>query len=386
MQVGPRAYYMPERVMAYTLNSLKPSTAQPSVPQQSISSQQDNVYPTSVAVPVSQPIIPSPAPALAPVPPPTQPTVNIEASVSVPLAFAAAPVAAPAPAASEPTKYETADDLLASILGTAPPAPIIKSSSIAQQTVPQQPPAASAQYRQVSPLSYGSAPTPIHQATSPARAYTPQQQAYGQQANELTSPVQQPLAESHVRKSSKVGDATFAQAAQAAAANSALTSNPPMHALSSSSHYSASNDQVQAQGQSHARSHSQTSPKYSSYQSYQPIQRAYQRTSTPSSYRNGAESRTFMAEAMVDATVHKEQNDDVRIWGIELDAKKRKLEFRRRLVDLMMVSFSFYTGRMGSQRLMRLKTDEMFVDNVWVAYLERMSAIRSSNSGQWNEG
>lgn len=89
---------------------------------------------------------------------------------------------------------------------------------------------------------------------------------------------------------------------------------------------------------------------------------------------------------MVDATVHKEQNDDVRIWGIELDAKKRKLEFRRRLVDLMMVSFSFYTGRMGSQRLMRLKTDEMFVDNVWVAYLERMSAIRSSNSGQWNEG
>lgn len=78
--------------------------------------------------------------------------MNIQASVSVPLSFAASPVAAPpsallpepaaalAPVASEPAKYETADDLLASILGTAPPAPIAKPSLIAQQTVPQQPP------------------------------------------------------------------------------------------------------------------------------------------------------------------------------------------------------------------------------------------------------
>ncbi|OXG13751.1 hypothetical protein C361_05893 [Cryptococcus neoformans Tu259-1] len=362
---------------------MKPPTAQPSVLQQSISSQQDNVCPASVAVPVNQPIIPHPVPAptLAPVPPLTQPTMNIQASVSVPLSFAASPVAAPpsallpepaaalAPVASEPAKYETADDLLASILGTAPPAPIAKPSLIAQQTVPQQPPAAPAQYRQVSPLSYGSAPTPIHQGSSPVRTYTPQQQAYGQQANEyLTSPVQQPvLTETHVRKSSKIGDATFAQAAQAAAANSALTHTPPMHALSPNSRYPASNDQAQAEGQSHARSYSQTSQRCSGYQLDQPTRRAYQRMSTPSSYRNGAESRAVMAEAMVDAIVHKEENDDARIWGIELDAKKRKLEFRRRLVDLMM-------------------TDEMFVDNVWVAYLERMSAIRSSNNGQWNEG
>lgn len=48
-----------------------------------------------------------------------------------------------------------------------------------------------------------------------------------------------------------------------------------------------------------------------------------------------------MAEAIVDATVQKEQEDDARVWGIELDATKRKLEFRRRLVDLMMVSFLY---------------------------------------------
>ncbi|XAO21409.1 hypothetical protein I312_100158 [Cryptococcus bacillisporus CA1280] len=323
---------------------MKPPTAQTSVQQQHISPQQDDVVPTSVAVPARQPIIsrpaPAPAPALATVPSPTQPTGNIQASASVPFSFAAAQIATPA-SASPPEP--TADDLLASILGTAPPAPVIKPSPISQQNVPQQLPAAPAEYRQVSPLSYGS--SSIHQANSPVRTYTPQKQAYGQQ----------------------IGDATFAQAAQAAAANSASTPTPPVHALSPSRRYPAPNDQAQARGQYHARSCSQTSQKYSDNQSNQPTQYVYQRTSTPSSYRNGAESRAVMAEAVVDATVLKEQEDDARVWGIELDATKRKLEFRRRLVDLMM-------------------TDEMFMDKVWVAYLERMSAIRSSNNGQWNEG
>lgn len=30
--------------------------------------------------------------------------------------------------------------------------------------------------------------------------------------------------------------------------------------------------------------------------------------------------------------------------------------------------------------------DEMFVDNVWVVYFERMFVIWLFNSGQWNEG
>ncbi|KIR27334.1 hypothetical protein I307_04144 [Cryptococcus deuterogattii 99/473] len=366
---------------------MKPPTTQTSVQQQHILPQQDDVIPTSLAVPAGQPIIPrpapAPAPALATVPSPTQPTGNIQASVSVPFSFAATQVAtpasapppepvavlasAPAPAAPEPAKYETADDLLASILGTAPPAPVIKPSPISQQNVPQQLPAALPQYRQVSPLSYGS--SSIHQASSPVRTYTPQKQAYGQQVNEFPNfAMQQPdLTEANVRKSSKIGDATFAQAAQPVAANSASIPTLPMHALSPSSRYPATNDQAQTRGQYHARSCSQTSQKYSDNQSNQPTQHAYQRTSTPSSYRNGAESRAVMAKAVVDATVQKEQEDDARVWGIELDARKRKLEFRRRLVDLMM-------------------TDEMFMDNVWVAYLERMSAIRSSNNGQWNEG
>lgn len=366
---------------------MKPPTTQTSVQQQHIPPQQDDVFPTPVAVPAGQPIIPrptpAPAPALATVPSPTQPTGNIQASASVPFSFAAAQIAtpasapppepvavlasAPAPAAPEPAKYETADDLLASILGTAPPAPVIKPSPISQQNVPQQLPAAPAQHRQVSPLSYGS--SSIHQASSPVRTYTPQKQAYGQQVNEYpTLAVQQSdLTESNVRKSSKIGDATFAQAAQAAAANAAPIATPPMHTLSPSSRYPAPNDQAQARGQYHARSCSQTSQKYSDNQSNRPTHHVYQRTSTPSSYRNGAESRAVMAEAVVDATVLKEQEDDARVWGIELDATKRKLEFRRRLVDLMM-------------------TDEMFMDKVWVAYLERMSAIRSSNNGQWNEG
>lgn len=355
MKVGPRAYHMPEGFITYW-NSLKPPTAQISVQQQHISPQQDDVVPTSVAVPARQPIIsrpaPAPAPALATVPSPTQPTGNIQASASVPFSFAAAQIAtpasasppepvavlAPAPAAPEPAKYETADDLLASILGTAPPAPVIKPSPISQQNVPQQLPAAPAEYRQVSPLSYGS--SSIHQANSPVRTYTPQKQAYGQQVNEYpTLAVQQSdLTEANVRKSSKIGDATFAQAAQAAAANSASTPTPPVHALSPSRRYPAPNDQAQARGQYHARSCSQTSQKYSDNQSNQPTQYVYQRTSTPSSYRNGAESRAVMAEAVVDATVLKEQEDDARVWGIELDATKRKLEFRRRLVDLMMVS------------------------------------------------
>lgn len=355
MKVGPRAYHMPEGFITYW-NSLKPPTAQTSVQQQHISPQQDDVVPTSVAVPARQPIIsrpaPAPAPALATVPSPTQPTGNIQASASVPFSFAAAQIAtpasasppepvavlAPAPAAPEPAKYETADDLLASILGTAPPAPVIKPSPISQQNVPQQLPAAPAEYRQVSPLSYGS--SSIHQANSPVRTYTPQKQAYGQQVNEYpTLAVQQSdLTEANVRKSSKIGDATFAQAAQAAAANSASTPTPPVHALSPSRRYPAPNDQAQARGQYHARSCSQTSQKYSDNQSNQPTQYVYQRTSTPSSYRNGAESRAVMAEAVVDATVLKEQEDDARVWGIELDATKRKLEFRRRLVDLMMVS------------------------------------------------
>lgn len=370
---------------------MKPPTTQTSVQQQHISLQQDDVVPTSVAVPAGQPIIPrpapAPAPALATVPSPTQPTGNIQASASVPFSFSAPhfpapqvatpasapppePVAvlasAPAPAAPESAKYETADDLLASILGTAPPAPVIKPSPISQQNVPQQLPAAPVQYRQVSPLSYGS--SSIHQTSLPVRTYTSQKQAYGQQLNEYpTLAVQQSdLTEANVRKSSKIGDATFAQAAQAAAANSASIPTPPMHALSPSSRYPAPNDQSQARVQHHARSCPQTS-QYSDNQSNQPIQHAYQRTPTPSSYRNGAESRAVMAEAIVDATVQKEQEDDARVWGIELDATKRKLEFRRRLVDLMM-------------------TDEMFMDKVWVAYLERMSAIRSSNNGQWNEG
>lgn len=355
MKVGPRAYHMPEGFITYW-NSLKPPTAQTSVQQQHISPQQDDVVPTSVAVPARQPIIsrpaPAPAPALATVPSPTQPTGNIQASASVPFSFAAAQIAtpasasppepvavlAPAPAAPEPAKYETADDLLASILGTAPPAPVIKPSPISQQNVPQQLPAAPAEYRQVSPLSYGS--SSVHQANSPVRTYTPQKQAYGQQVNEYpTLAVQQSdLTEANVRKSSKIGDATFAQAAQAAAANSASTPTPPVHALSPSRRYPAPNDQVQARGQYHARSCSQTSQKYSDNQSNQPTQYVYQCTSTPSSYRNGAESRAVMAEAVVDATVLKEQEDDARVWGIELDATKRKLEFRRRLVDLMMVS------------------------------------------------
>lgn len=355
MKVGPRAYHMPEGFITYW-NSLKPPTAQTSVQQQHISPQQDDVVPTSVAVPARQPIIsrpaPAPAPALATVPSPTQPTGNIQASASVPFSFAAAQIAtpasasppepvavlAPAPAAPEPAKYETADDLLASILGTAPPAPVIKPSPISQQNVPQQLPAAPAEYRQVSPLSYGS--SSIHQANSPVRTYTPQKQAYGQQVNEYpTLAVQQSdLTEANVRKSSKIGDATFAQAAQAAAANSASTPTPPVHALSPSRRYPAPNDQAQARGQYHARSCSQTSQKYSDNQPNQPTQYVYQRTSTPSSYRNGAESRAVMAEAVVDATVLKEQEDDARVWGIELDATKRKLEFRRRLVDLMMVS------------------------------------------------
>lgn len=355
MKVGPRAYHMPEGFITYW-NSLKPPTAQTSVQQQHISPQQDDVVPSSVAVPARQPIIsrpaPAPAPALATVPSPTQPTGNIQASASVPFSFAAAQIAtpasapppepvavlAPAPAAPEPAKYETADDLLASILGTAPPAPVIKPSPISQQNVPQQLPAAPAEYRQVSPLSYGS--SSIHQANSPVRTYTPQKQAYGQQVNEYpTLAVQQSdLTEANVRKSSKIGDATFAQAAQAAAANSASIPTPPVHALSPSRRYPAPNDQAQARGQYHARSCSQTSQKYSDNQSNQPTQYVYQRTSTPSSYRNGAESRAVMAEAVVDATVLKEQEDDARVWGIELDATKRKLEFRRRLVDLMMVS------------------------------------------------
>lgn len=346
---------MPEGFITYW-NSLKPPTAQTSVQQQHISPQQDDVVPSSVAVPARQPIIsrpaPAPAPALATVPSPTQPTGNIQASASVPFSFAAAQIAtpasapppepvavlAPAPAAPEPAKYETADDLLASILGTAPPAPVIKPSPISQQNVPQQLPAAPAEYRQVSPLSYGS--SSIHQANSPVRTYTPQKQAYGQQVNEYpTLAVQQSdLTEANVRKSSKIGDATFAQAAQAAAANSASIPTPPVHALSPSRRYPAPNDQAQARGQYHARSCSQTSQKYSDNQSDQPTQYVYQRTSTPSSYRNGAESRAVMAEAVVDATVLKEQEDDARVWGIELDATKRKLEFRRRLVDLMMVS------------------------------------------------
>lgn len=364
MKVGPRAYRMPGGVITYW-NSLKPPTTQTSVQQQHISPQQDDVVPTSVAVPAGQPIIPrpapAPAPALATVPSPTQPTGNIQASASVPFSFSAPhfpapqvatpasaplpePVAvlasAPAPAAPESAKYETADDLLASILGTAPPAPVIKPSPISQQNVPQQLPAAPVQYRQVSPLSYGS--SSIHQTSLPVRTYTSQKQAYGQQVNEYpTLAVQQSdLTEANVRKSSKIGDATFAHAAQAAAANSASIPTPPMHALSPSSRYPAPNDQSQARVQHHARSCPQTS-QYSDNQSNQPIQHAYQRTPIPSSYRNGAESRAVMAEAIVDATVQKEQEDDARVWGIELDATKRKLEFRRRLVDLMMVSFLY---------------------------------------------
>ncbi|WVQ75930.1 hypothetical protein IAR50_005565 [Cryptococcus sp. DSM 104548] len=308
--------------------------------------------PASAPPAVAQPQYYTQPPAQYPAPPPTQ----IQASVSVTMPTAASPPDSAVPTSSKSEKkLETADDLLASILGTIPLPPQSVPAPATQRISPPVPTSVQP-HRQYTPQSSHQVPQP---AASPANASQQPQVYVDQQA--YTSPqIRQPqvATEPLVRNSSRIGDATFTQAATAAS----------LSGVSDSSGVPVS------QPIPHQYNQSQYNPSHTGYtsQPYNP-QRGFSplphRPSPLSGYRPNSEGKAVMAEAVTDVTVKKEQAENVRIWGVELSAEQRKLEFKRRLVDLMM-------------------TDEVFVDDLWNSYLERMAGMRTAPkvTNGWNEG
>ncbi|ODO07908.1 hypothetical protein I350_03489 [Cryptococcus amylolentus CBS 6273] len=278
------------------------------------------------------------------VPPPTQ----IQASVSVTMPTAPPLPDSTAPAPTSENKLETADDLLASILGTVPLPPQSVPASVAQRVSPPAP--ASVQpHRQYTPQP--SHPVP-QAAASPANAFQ-RPQNYAGQHGYVSPQGQQPqiATEPYVRKSSKIGDATFAQAATAASfsgvsESSGIPGSPSNLPQYNQSQYNATHTGYPSQPFTHNNGQRTVSP-------------LPPRPTQLSGYRPNAEGKAVMAEAVTDVIVKKEQEENVRIWGVELSAEQRKLEFKRRLVDLMM-------------------TDEEFVDGLWNSYLERMAGMRTA--------
>ncbi|OXG99258.1 hypothetical protein C369_07357, partial [Cryptococcus neoformans A5-35-17] len=253
--------------------------------------------------------------------PPTQ----IQASVSVTMPTAPPLPDSTAPAPTSENKLETADDLLASILGTVPLPPQSVPASVAQRVSPPAP--ASVQpHRQYTPQP--SHPVP-QAAASPANAFQ-RPQNYAGQHGYVSPQGQQPqiATEPYVRKSSKIGDATFAQAATAASfsgvsESSGIPGSPSNLPQYNQSQYNATHTGYPSQPFTHNNGQRTVSP-------------LPPRPTQLSGYKPNAEGKAVMAEAVTDVIVKKEQEENVRIWGVELSAEQRKLEFKRRLVDLMM--------------------------------------------------
>ncbi|OCF77003.1 hypothetical protein I204_02712 [Kwoniella mangroviensis CBS 8886] len=295
---------------------------QPAVPTPP--TQTTTITTTTVST-TSQPILTAatapPPPGPIPVPTPADPS-STHAHLPV------SPPAPPAPIQSPPG--QTADDLLMSILGLAPPQP-------PQQVSPHQPPRPSGPEFQNGTLTHNIPPAPYPPVPDiqqfPIQQFPPQAQMqqnpsphphphphfpHGRptpppQVGQF-SPASQP--QQPQQRYHKVGDATFAQtAATAAAAPSPSTSN--------------------------------ASPAVSFHTPG---------THTPNlnGYKSNMESRGIIAESFVDGLQRREQQEGLRVAGIGLGKEERKMEFRRRVTDLIL-------------------SDERFVDELWETYLDRMS-------------
>ncbi|WWC86832.1 uncharacterized protein L201_001711 [Kwoniella dendrophila CBS 6074] len=281
----------------------------------------------------SQPILtaaPTPIPA-GPIPVPTS---------SDPIStHGQLPISPPPPPQMASPPGQTADDLLMSILGMAPPPPPAQQPQQAQQQQPSPehlavgsngPP-----IQNISPIPYPSAPQPQRY---PIQQFPPQSQfqQYPVQPiphpqflqNRATppppgphsqySPVvqnQQPQPRYH-----KIGDATFAQTAATASSLPPPTISPNPHSATPSPaipfHTPAPN--------------------------------------TPNHIGMNQRPRNIIAESVVDGLERRERDEGLRVAGIGLGKEERKLEFTRRVADLIL-------------------SDERFVDELWESYLDRMS-------------
>ncbi|WVW78361.1 hypothetical protein I302_100315 [Kwoniella bestiolae CBS 10118] len=291
---------------------------QPAVPTPS--TQTTTITTTTVST-TSQPILtatPAPPPTgPIPVPTPADPT-STHAHLPI------SPPPPPGPVQSPPG--QTADDLLMSILGLAPP----QQSQPHQHPQPQQqsplgipqgPP------QHISPAPYPPAPEvhqqPIQQFPPPQ--YPPPQFAHGRPTPPpvpghpqfVPSPYAQapaPQPQSPVRYH-KIGDATFARTAALASSSPSTSTSNVSPAISF--HTPGSN------------------------------------TPNLNGYKSNHESRGIIAESFVDGIQRREQ-EGLRVAGIGLGKEERKVEFRRRVTDLIL-------------------SDESFVDELWESYLDRMS-------------
>ncbi|OCF45827.1 hypothetical protein I317_00315 [Kwoniella heveanensis CBS 569] len=284
---------------------------------------------TPIQHPPSQPIF-SPGPpvpaAPSPIPPPQPPVASPPAQLP---SQVSPPPLPPMSSISSPPG-QTADDLLMSILGLAPPTtpqpPVNQSQQYHQQNLPTHPHAQQYGLPQLQQMP--------SQAFSHAPMYPPQSQM-NQIAQVPPQSQNQPVPPLQYR--SKVGDATFAQTA-------ALPLPVPI------SHTSSPPQPLTARP-SPSDNHAAAPPHPSAQNSFQ----SRQSPETPNgNIRPGTESRGMMADAVAGEVVRKQRDEGLIIAGIGLGAEERKAEFRRRLTDLIL-------------------TDDRFVDDIWTEYLDRMS-------------
>ncbi|WVF69741.1 hypothetical protein IAT40_004520 [Kwoniella sp. CBS 6097] len=311
---------------------------------------------TPIQHPPSQPIF-SPEPPAPSAPSPAQlPPNPITSRPPQPPSHVSPPPPPPMPPISSPPG-QTADHLLMSILGLAPPtAPQLPSNNNPAPLQPHQsesvhPSLHQSQFSQAqhqpqqhlqqqqnfppNPQQQQYLPQQIQQL--PFQAFQQPQLLSHQQVNHISQmPPQmqgQPIPELQYR--SKVGDATFAQTAALPVPVPIPESSPSPQALTarpspSNFHEAVPPPQGQTQGQVQ----------------YSPI--------PINGVRPGTESRSMMADAVADGAVRKQRDEGLVIAGIGLGAEERKAEFRRRLTDLIL-------------------SDDLFVDELWIGYLDRMS-------------
>ncbi|WWD21550.1 hypothetical protein CI109_106036 [Kwoniella shandongensis] len=293
-----------------------------------------SVTTNALSTPSSQPILAaSPAhPVLAPAPS----EISTSAMTSPPQPPPPAPVLPTGPPG------QTADDLLMSILGFNPPSQPQQPHQPHQQFLSPQPPfqqqyQPQQQYQsgpsipnqagpnfpvqQAPPLLPQQSFPQFHPSTQQSPSTSPQPPPQPPIQNYPPSPLRHQPIYAH-----KVGDATFAQAARTPPFAPPTISPAPhlaMHAGDSSFQSAPSHCRTPVNG-----------------------------------YRPGVESRQTVTEAVIDGVDKKQRDEGLIIGGIGLGADERKKEFTRRLTDLIL-------------------TDERFVDDLWFAYLERMSRAGS---------
>ncbi|WRT64713.1 uncharacterized protein IL334_001647 [Kwoniella shivajii] len=259
---------------------------------------------------------------------------QLPAAVSIPTQVnshtqAQLPISPPPPPPMHSPPGQTADDLLMSILGFAPP-PTPPQHPQEHQQLPQQQqqihqhqvsPAVPVQsphpMQNIPPAPYPPAPE-IHQF--PVHQFPPQfqQQQYPPQIHHRPTPppTQQfsPSVQAQQPRYHRIGDASFAQTvALPSPHQSSVIPSPAISSITPG-------------------------------------------TRTPNGYKINIESRNIMSEAVVDGVENRERDEGLTIAGIGLGKENRKMEFRRRLTDLIL-------------------TDERFVDELWEAYLNRMSRV-----------